>query len=267
MSKLIERLEKAGLHTPTLMGFGPASRRDSSAPSIILIGRVTPDELAKDTGPLDAQVDAFMVSVSSWKAPPLDNIAAALRDRLWGVRVNGLDGEQARRLTENGCDFVVFDADDTAAEVLNDEDLGKVMAIGADLSEEAAHAIQELPIDGVLYSPNQDLVPLTVQKLVEIQQIRGLVDRPFVMAAASELGPPELESLRNAGIAGLVVETSSAEAVANTKEAIAALPRRRPSSKSSDVFAPQATTGLGMPGQGAEEEGDDDGEFQLPALS
>ena len=267
MSKLIERLEKAGLQAPALMGFGPASRRDSSYPSIILIGRVTPDELAKGTGPSDAQVDAFMVSVSSWKAAPLDSIAPALRDRLWGVRVNGLDGERARQLKENGCDFVVFDADGTAAEVLNDEALGKVMAIGADLSEEAAHAIHELPIDGVLYSPDKDLVPLTVQRLIEIQQVRGLVDSPFVMAAASALGPPELESLRNAGIAGLVVETSSAEAIANTKEAIANLPRRGPSSKSSDAIAPRATTGFGMLGQGAEEEEEEDGEFQLPAMS
>ena len=257
MSKLIERLEKAGLDAPIPIGFGPVSRRGEAAPAIMLVGQVTPEELAENPYLAKAQVDAFMVSVSSWKVSIFDSIVAAVGERIWGVRANALDGKQAGRLKKSGCDFIVFNADDTAAEVLNDDDLGKLIAVGHDLTEETARAIHELPIDGVLFSPTEDLRPLTVQKLIDIQLVRGLVDKPFVMTTASTLGPPELESLRGMGVDGLVVEASSMKAIAKTKEAIANLPRRKARATSRDVLLPHPMTGLETASQESEEEGDD----------
>ena len=257
MSKLIRRLEKAGQETAIPMGFGTGSRRDEADAPIMLIGRVTPDELAKDADLSAAQVDAFIVSLKSLKAPALRKIEESLRDRLWGASVSGLDADKVTRLKDSGCDFVVFDAGDTAAEVLSDEELGKVLAIGPGLSDDEARAIQELPIDGMMFTPENELLPLTVQKLIEIQLTRSLVDKPFAMAIESELGPPELESLRNVGISALVVGVSPVELIDSIKQAISTLPRRKPKAPSGHSVLAHPTAGMGLPAEQTREDDDD----------
>ena len=239
MSKFIDRLEKVGYRKPTPIGFGAAARRDEADPQIMLLGHVSLDEVTKGRV-LKAEVDAFLVDLSSWDEGAIGGLAESLKDRLWGVGIDGIDADQAGLLKEAGCDFVVFQAEHTAAAVLNDEDLGKLISVDADLDEDVAHAIHELSIDGALFSPGGDLLPLTVQKLIEVQQVRGLVDKPFVMSAPSGLSPGDLEALRNVGITGLMVEVSSLKAVAGTRKAITGLPRRRPRPASRDLIASSA---------------------------
>ena len=227
---------------------------------MMLIGRLAAKELSKNSHLWKAQVDALLIASDSWDKRPLDRIAKSLGDRLWGASVGGLDEEQAQRLKAAGCDYVVFDAEATAAGVLNDEDLGKILALGPDLSEDVARAIQELPIDAVLFSPQEGLLPLTVQRLIDIQLVRSQVDKPFVMAMPSELGQPELEAFRNTDVAGLAFEISSADRVAELRETISNLPRRKPRARSRDAIVPQVAAGFTRPEQGGEEEDDEDGE-------
>ena len=245
MSKFIDMLEKAGTQPPTPMGFGLASPRNDSSRLIVVVGQASPEQLKKKGKLSEAQVDAILLSVDSWEGSSLERAGGALGDLLWGARAGGLDGERVEDLKSKGCDFVVFDADDTAAEVLNDEELGKVIAVDHDLTEERARAIQELPVDGVLLSPFKDLSPLTVQKLIGIQLVRGLIDKPFVMTLDSLLGHHELESLRNMGVAGLALDLSHGKAIGAMKEDIAGLPRRKPSAKGGDIVT--------LPGTGASE--------------
>lgn len=261
MSKFIDKLEKVGLQLPTPLGFGTASKREEQPPAIMLVGQVTPDELAKTPELADAKVDAFLVSIGSWDEKVFDSIKDALGDRIWGVRVGGgINEEQAGLSKDKGCDYIVFDADNTPAAVLNDEDLGKLISVNQGLDEDVAHAMQGLSIDGAMYSPEGDVLPLTVQRLIEIQQIHGLTGDPFVMSAPSELGASELEAFRNAGITGLLVELSALDAVAKTKEAISNLPRRKHKASKGNImplvpFAPAETESSQ---QEEEADGDDD---------
>ena len=254
MSKLIEILEKVGQPTATSIGFGTSSRRDDPVPAIMLIGRVTPDELASQPGLADAQADAILVWLDAWKEGSLDKVTDVLADRLWGARVSGIDHDQVRQLEEKGCDFIVFEAENTAAAVLNDDTLGKFIAVGPDLAEDLARAIQELPIDGALLAPSEDLVPLTVDKLLNIELVRALIDGPFIVLAPPDLAPADLEAFRNAGITGLVIELSSPDAVGRTKEAIADLPRRKSGPRSRGTAIAQAPGEPGIPSEGDEEE-------------
>ncbi len=257
MSKFIDMLEKVGQLAPTPMGFGAAARRNNAAPQIALVGQVQPQGVQGVSG---AQVDAFLVSLDSWDEASLDQVRDALGERLWGVRVNGLSKEQAAMLKEKGCDFIVFDAEGTAAAVLNDEEMGKVLAIGEGLDEDTARAIQDMPIDAVLFTPGKEIVPLTVQKLIDIQLVRCLVDKAFLMATPAALAPDDLEGLRNAGITGLLVDVPSAGAVAGLKQAIDGLPRRRPRPASRDAIVPHAPVGFGTARREEEEEQEDDEE-------
>lgn len=245
MSKLTDILERAGQSDPSPIGFGGTSRGASSVPELVLIGQVSGNEMINDRSLLDAQVDGVLVVLDSWSKRSLDRIRSALKGKTWGARANSISESQAKDLKDRGCDFIVFEADDTAAAVLNDDELGKIIAIDSELGGREARGIQRLSIDGVLLEQGDDLVPLTVRKLVGIQQSRGRIDLPFLVGTSSELGAADLEVLRNAGVQGLVVDLGSPDAVARTRDAIAGLPRRKSKPRSSSAPAPRVPAGSG----------------------
>ena len=257
MSKLIDSLENVGQYAPSSIGFGAISRGDRSVPEIVLIGQVGGNQVINDRSLLEAQVDGVLVVLESWTKRSLDRIRSALKGTTWGARADSINESQAKDLKDRGCDFIVFKADDTAAAVLNDDELGKIMAIDSKLDEGEARAIQGLSIDGVLLEPGDDLMPLTVRKLVNIQQSRGRIDKPFLVGTSSELGAADLEVFRNAGIQGVVVDLGSPDAIARTRDAIAGLPSRRSRSRSSDAAVPRVAAGFGaaVPGDDDDDEG------------
>ena len=227
MSRLIEMLDKTQSVSEAI-GFA-ASRQSAANPSLVLIGRATAAELADNPALADAPADAVLVTLDASDAAAVARVSDALKNAIWGARVGSVSAADARALKDAGCDFIVFDAEDTAAAALNDGDIGKILAFDPetpDFSEDAARAVRTLDIDGALFTPPDGLLPLTVQRLLNIQAARALVRRRSVLTAPAELAAPELEALRNAGIVGLVVSLAAAD-IARMKDAIAGLPRRR----------------------------------------
>ncbi|MBM3948118.1 MAG: hypothetical protein FJ312_02530 [SAR202 cluster bacterium] len=231
MSKLGDKIDKLGQQTGSTMGFGMATRKNATNPAMVLLGRGTLDDLKKKATVQDSAVDAFLVELGEWPGDALDKATEALKDKLWGVRIAQLDAEQAARLKALGCDFAVLDLGDTPASVLNDEEFGKYLAIGPGLDEDTARAVHELPLDGVLYTPQDKLFPLTLRSLFELQKARSYVDRPIILAAPASVGQAELETLRNAGLAGLAADATAKKELAATREAILNLPKPKPPKK------------------------------------
>ena len=260
MSKLIDKLQRLGQDAPTPFGFGAATSRGSAEPPIMLIGRIAQDDLAKTSGLSETPADAILVSLKPGNKKLPKAIADLLKDHLWGASGTDIGQDQIKQLKDIGCDFLVFNADNTPAALLNDEDLGKVISVGPDLEENVAQAIQELPIDAAFFSPTDDLLPLTVKKLIDIELVRLLVDKAFVMVAPPNLSSSDLEVLRNAGIGGLVFELNAPDVIAKTKKALASVPRRRPRPTSKDVvFARPHSAGELAEVPGDDDDGDGDG--------
>lgn len=257
MSKFVETLHKVGQHLPEPLGFGPASSRESAAPHIMLIGKATAAEIAKDSGLLDASVDAILVE----SAPDgLDAVTDALKDKVWGVMSSAIKSGDVSALKEKGCDFIVFDAAETDAAVLNDEDLGKVLTVNAGMDEHFARAAHGLAIDATLFVPDSDLSPLTIQKLIEIEKVNGLFGKPFIMGSDAKFGADDLEAIRDGDVAALLVGLASADDIAKTKEAISELPRAKQRSSRGDLVAQAPSVGFMPPPPREEEpeEGDED---------
>ena len=242
MSKLIEMLDKTTDASPSPLGFGAASGRIPTNPSIVLIGQAAADEVNGNPTLADSKADAFLVTMTSLDGNALDGIKKALKDRLWGVRVGSLNEDQAAQLKKNGCDFVVFDPENTSAAVLNDEELGSIIAVEADLDEETGGAITGLSLDAAIYAPGESILPLTVQRLIEVQLVRGLVGKHFLISVPAGMTTSDLEALKGAGIAGMVMNLSSQEDVAKAKEAISQIPNRRPRSRERGRYSVQAPT-------------------------
>ena len=229
MSKLTDLLDKTQTASPGI-GFA-ASRQAAAVPSIALIGRVTAAELAEDASLSDSPADALLVTLDASDGAAVGRVGDALKDNLWGARVGSASADDAGALREAGCDFIVFDAEGTSAAVLNDDDLGKVIAVGFDepeFDEEEAKAIRTLDIDCALLTPPDGLMPLTVQKLLSIQKMRSTVRKRTVLNVPVDTGKSELETLRNAGVAAVAVSLADAGGeIQRIKDDIADLPRRR----------------------------------------
>lgn len=232
MSRLTDLLEKAHTAAPGI-GFA-ASRQAAATPSLALIGRITATELRDSPGAADSPADALLVTLDPSDGASLGRVGEALKGRLWGARVGSASSDDARALKEAGCDFIVFDAEGTSASLLNDDELGRVIAVGFDepeFDEDEAKAVRSLDIDCALLSPAEGLLPLTVQKLLGIQKMRGLVRKRAILNIPADTGKSELETLRNAGISAVAVSLAgSADQAQRFKDDIATLPRRRPQS-------------------------------------
>jgi hypothetical protein len=261
MSKFVELLEKTGELIPEPLGFG-TSRNVKSNPSMLLIGQASAEDLEKDPNLADAKIDAIVVIVAPANEKALDKVSEALKDKLWGVRVGSVSGEQAANFKKKGCDFIVFDPENTSAGLLNDEDLGKIIAINSELDEDQGQAIHMLSVDCALFTPAESVSPLTVQRLIDIEVIRGMVGMMFIMSSPTDLGKDELEALRNGGVAGLVVNLKASDDIAKTKEAIDDLPRR-PGRGKGTLMAQAPTAGFSAfasANEPDEEEDDEDDE-------
>ena len=261
MSKLTDMLEKAGTQRPAPMGFGPASRQQTQIPQIVLVGQTTSTRLPSKAKVAKVEVDAFLVSLETEDDATLDSVAGSLEQRVWGVRLGDMTVALADRLREKGCDFIVFEAENTEAAVLTEEETGKIITVGPDVGEETARAIGEMPFDGALFSLEKGILPLTVRKLIDIQLVRGLVDKPFIMEAPAGLGREELEALRNVGIAGLLMDLSSPSAIAETRRAIEDLPSSRPRPGQREALVPVMSSERPAQGQDPGEEDDDTEDF------
>ena len=229
MSRLTDLLDKTQTASP---GIGFAASRQSSNPTIALIGRITSVELADEPSLNNCAADVLLVTMDASDSSVVSRTGDALKGRLWGARVGSISEEDTCSLKDAGCDFIVFDAEGTSAAVLNDDDLGSVIAVDfedPEFDEEEAKAIRTLDIDCALLTPQDGLLPLTVKKLLAVQAMRAKVRKRAILTAPADLGRSELVSLRNAGVAAIAVTVADTDGeLQRIKDDIAELPRRRP---------------------------------------
>ena len=242
MSTFIELLEKVGETAPAPLGFAAATARDAAAPQIVLAARVLADELSERPEAATADAAALLVETGY---PLPDTAAGALKDRLWGVRLTpsplAYTLEQVEALVERGCDFVVFESMDTEAAVLNDDDLGKIVTLAADVDEEVARTVADLPFDAVGFRPGIGKGPLTLSDLVALQRVRRLVGQPFLVEAPEGLEQADVEAMRNLGVEGLIVNVPPLERAAETAAAISSLRKRPARRRRSNALVPGAS--------------------------
>ena len=257
MSRLTDLLDKTQTSSPGI-GFA-ASRQAGATPDIAVIGRVSATELAADPALAGSPADALLVTLDASDSSAASRVGDTLKERLWGARVGSASAEDSAALRDAGCDFIVFDPEGTAAAVLNDDALGKVIAVGFDepeFDEDEARSIRTLAIDCALLTPTDGLLPLTVQKLLTIQKMRGIVRKRAILNVPAETGKSELETLRNAGVAAIAVSLAEVgEDIERIRDDIANLPRRK---SQSTRGANTPRVGFGGGSASVEDFGEDD---------
>ena len=224
MSRLVQRIEQTGREAPSPMGFSRKARQPA-APAMVLLASCS--SLQALAG-LDSAADAVLLSLGKLNAKALEEVASAVGDAPWGIRM-GADGtDTVPLLKEKGCDFIAFSSGQIPLEALQDDELGRLLLVPSDIEKEQAHTLEELPLDAVICA---DPLPeaLTLEQLMTLAAQRGEIGRPFFLPITSAPSTWELECLRDIGVDGLLLdlERADVQTLQVLRQRLLELPRRK----------------------------------------
>jgi hypothetical protein len=232
MSKLIEKLTKLRQAEPQPMGFMTA-RAVTEKPRMQMVAAVTADIL--DTfAPEIAKADALLLELGKAEdITPLEK-AVQLKDiPVVGGQLKTGSSDTLVKALKSGCDFIVFSTDAPLA-VTKDEKLGKILMVETGLSDILLRTIGDLPVDAVIALEKGVEETLTVNRLMNLQRLQYLINKPWLVTVPVSFSVEELQALYDMGVAGVVVKITdlqSAQKLADLHEAIEKLKKTAPRKK------------------------------------
>ena len=236
MSKLADKIRSAGRVVPAPIGFGIVTERRAS-PTLLCLLRLDKNQVKSVGDAAAAGADA--VIITGLEAGKLGDALKKLGD----VPV-GLLAEDAQRATvaaarEAGADFVLLD-EESSGETMLEEVVGLVLRVGAETSDTGLRALAGLPLDALEIAPIDE--PFTVRRLMELRRHSLLSQTPLLVEVTPEIEPSRLEALREAGVAGVILDGKSAGRLAALREAVLSLPARgRRGEVRTDALLPSLT--------------------------
>lgn len=243
MSRLIEKLKRAREASGGGIGFaqraGPAT-----GPALVVLGALEPALAASLGEPLGASVDAVLLrweGTANWATP-------ALAPGPWGVEfASGGAAPPLDVLGESGCDFLLFAAD-ARVDLFAEESFGRLLSLDPRASDGELRAMGSLDVDAVVV-PLADVRALTVGDLAALQRVLLLTGRPLILRCAGLPAEALLAPLRDSGVAGLLVEVPTAEALEPLAQLRQQAQRLPPPRRRNDRL--EASPYLSQPGGGA----------------
>jgi hypothetical protein len=219
MSKLIDKLIQTSQTTPQPMGFR-TTQPSSLKPKLLLIASLTPTD-ADTTVDYMAGVDAGLLNISKFSSDlkVLQKICQATPDIPWGVGLKNTSPKQIKQIDESGGDFVVFSAADTSLATLQDEKMGKILAVEPSLREGLLRVVNELPVNAVLVTDDQKgEYSLTWKNLILFQHFANLLTKPLLVPIPTDISGDELLVLWKAGVDGVLAEVGGGQPVERLEE-------------------------------------------------
>lgn len=233
MSKLVEKLRSIVETSASPLGFRTAARAAKSPPMLLIASLPKVDvELAAAFA--SGGVDAGLVPVAnpSMEVATLKQFVKAMGEVPVGVLVESIAKSELEQLQETGCDFITF-ASKAPLVILREEGIGKILKVESSLEEGVLRSINQLPVDAVLLGEEEESF-ITVQRLMLWQRFAALLHKPLLVTVPSGIAADDLQNLREAGVAGVVVPAEIkqlGERLAELRRAIDTLPpltKRKP---------------------------------------
>jgi hypothetical protein len=199
MSVFIDKLNKLTHAESATIGF----RRDQETSSsrkiqlVSLVSKIEGDNSGTDALLLDVR-DKGIES----------ELVSGMPDGLpWGVWVKSARQKELKQLRDAGCDFMVFPAESTPLEIIEEQDIEKVLEIDITISDPVLRSIVELPIDAVLISVGHGKEnPLTWYDLMILERFGGFPKKPLLAHIPAKISSGELEALWKAGVMAVISE-------------------------------------------------------------
>ena len=207
MSKFVDRLKQVSQAASQPIGFR-AAQPVSTKLKIQLVASLA-DSNIEDLAGYVAGADAVLLSVTKMgaEAKNLKQISQAVSEIPWGGWLGDDVQGEIKQLLEAGGDFVVFAAASTPLAIPQDDKVGKILQVAASLSEGLLRATDELPVDAVLITAEQEEKgTLTWHQLMLFQRFADLLTKPLLVSIPPNVIAKELQVLWEAGVDGVVVE-------------------------------------------------------------
>ena len=209
-SKFLERVEEIREGSAPRLGFGMT--RPPKMPGLALV--ITCDG-GKDGAAKAGSLGPDAVIVSGSQAAQASEIGEAASSVNWGVRSDALTSSDAAAWREAGADVLVFSLAGTSLGAVTSKDAARVLVVDPNSSPEELRDINPLPVDAVLMSLPGEPAGWTLQDMASLARVSGRVGKHLLAEVSGAPDGDTLEALRNAGVAGLVIDLAAGEETIN----------------------------------------------------
>lgn len=214
MSQLQKMIARIARPDGPAMGFGRAVREK---PRAMLVGVLAADASAARRL-LEAGADLAIACATGASAVRGVIEGLAGKGTTVGAWVSALDAAGAEALRGAGCDFVISTLDGTAAEAVDSEKMGIVVAVDGGLDDSTLRALAPLGLDGLFFERTPGGMTLAGQ--LELVRLSSFSGTPLLVTASPDATVSELRVLRDSGAAVVVLPESA------TSEQVTALSAR-----------------------------------------
>jgi hypothetical protein len=221
MSRLIDKITKSRQSEPQPMGF-MLSKTAPEKTRLQLVASVGAEILEKCT-PALAKADALILDIArADDVADLEKASQVKDGPAAGGRLKATSAGTLKKAINSGCDFVIISIQ-APINVTRDEKLGKVLEVSTGLTDTLLRTVGELPVDAVIAIEKEVEDVLTLNRLMELQRIVFLINKPLLVSVPLSFNSEELQALYDTGVSGVVVEVTEpkdAEKLADLREAI-----------------------------------------------
>lgn len=211
MSRFIDKLNQISRGDPQPIGFR-AQQPPLPKPKLQLVASLA-QEGAADLADHMAGADAGLLRISkpSSVGKALLALSQAVPDIPWGGWLPASGQEGIKQIIKAGGDFLVFPTTSPLATLENNE-LGRIIAVETSLNEGWLRAVNELPVDAVLIAPEEkeDYV-LSWQHLLLFCRFADLLTKPLLVPIPDKVTADELQALWEAGVDGVVARVTAGQ--------------------------------------------------------
>ncbi len=219
MSKFIDKLNQVSQAVPHSLGFGavqPVSQRLKMV-LVASLAQSNIDDLTDYVVGADAVL--LRISESGLEAKTLQKVLRVVPDISWGGWLEDSSQGEIEKITKAGSDFVVFSAANTPVTILQEDEVGKILEVEASLSEGLLRTVDELPVDAVLITGEQEgEYFLTWHHLMLFQRFAHMLSKPLLASVPANVTANELQILWRVGVTGVVVEVKLGQPAEKLRE-------------------------------------------------
>jgi len=253
VSKLADRIRRAGRVEPAPLGFAAAAARPKAATLLCLV-RLNGNEANKAGEAAAKGADAVIV-LGADAGKLKDASGKAGSEAVLGAGLEKADRQKVTAAREAGADFVTLDAQSAMADALLEEKVGFVLAVDGETDDTTLRLLGDLGLDGLVVPSPQG--PLTLDGLLKLRRISALARTPMLTEVRADADASLLQALREAGVIGVIVDASGIGRLEPLRERIASLPARgRRKEERAEAVIPAGVTAAA----GHDHEDDDDDE-------
>ncbi len=227
MSRFAKRIRNAGSAQSRSIGFAAGAGKSPRA--IVVVAA------ASSAGEVTAAVEAGADAISfEGSASDLKAAVEAAGDTPLGVVLEAASGDEAQTAADAGADFFTFDAGAASPQALRVDDIGRVVILGDDQSEDAVRLLAGIRLDAILI---EGAAAPTVRTQLALRQLATWANAPLLIGTAAT-DVDELTTLRDAG-GGAILARGDLAATLAAADAVPP-PQRAESSAQPLVPAPSS---------------------------